>query len=309
MKKSSIDINEVSLPDYNHLIYNTSYHKTIYNHFQLFDDYSFPFVGILELKQYCVYITIYSGDIFPPKLDNNDIKPYLYIGSAYTCNVLDGYNGTVCSNQYKKLWTKERKHNKELFKTYIIKLFDDKAECNEYEGNLQLLNNAKYNPLYLNKVHSNKKFNYVVTEDMRKQMSERQKNRTISSETIERMRLANIGENNPMYGKCGELHHNYGKPMSEQQKQKLSEYAKLTQGGANNKKATEYHLIDPEGNKHIVIGGFEKFCNDNNISEGILRYNMGKGVIKSLQNNPKMTDKSFNTIGWSVTKVGRVHSK
>ena len=47
-----------------------------------------------------------------------------------------------------------------------------------------------------------------------------------TKEDLEKMRNANLGSKNPMYGKTGEKHHLYGKPCSEETKKKLSESKK-----------------------------------------------------------------------------------
>ena len=44
-----------------------------------------------------------------------------------------------------------------------------------------------------------------------------------SEETRQKQREAQLGEKNPMFGKTGEKNHNFGKPMSEEQKQKIGD--------------------------------------------------------------------------------------
>ena len=124
----------------------------------------------------------------------------------------------------------------------------------------------------------------------------------------EKLRLANLGENNPMYGKHGKDNPNYGVPFTDERKKKISNSAKLVQGGAGNAKATEYHLTDPNGMVHIVKGGLEQFCEEYNISEKVLRKYTDKGIIP-VNGRANATEKSKNTYGWTFSKIGRVHSK
>ena len=134
------------------------------------------------------------------------------------------------------------------------------------------------------------------------------KKKILSDEHKEKLRLANLGEKNPMYGKYGKDNPNYGVPFTEERKKKISDGAKLVQGGSGNAKATEYHLVDPTGTVHIVKGGLEQFCEEHNISEKVLRKYMDKGIIPINSRN-NATEKSKNTYGWSFSKIGRLHSK
>jgi hypothetical protein len=132
--------------------------------------------------------------------------------------------------------------------------------------------------------------------------------RTVSDETREKMRLANLGENNPMYGKHGKDNPNYGKPLSDDRKQKISESCKIARAGAGNSSANEYHLTDKNGAKYVVIGSLESFCTEHNISERVLRKYTDKGVIP-VNNRSNATDKSINTYGWTFSKIGKVNTK
>jgi hypothetical protein len=62
------------------------------------------------MSTYCIYLTIYLGDKLPP----------FYIGSTSIEKVKKGYCGSVTSVKYKHIWKSELKHNRHLFKTYII---------------------------------------------------------------------------------------------------------------------------------------------------------------------------------------------
>lgn len=54
-----------------------------------------------------------------------------------------------------------------------------------------------------------------------------------SQKTREKMRAANVGSNNPMYGKTGINAPNYKKSMSDEQKKKISESLKGKMAGTN----------------------------------------------------------------------------
>jgi hypothetical protein len=132
--------------------------------------------------------------------------------------------------------------------------------------------------------------------------------RIVSDETKEKLRLSNLGEKNPMYGKHGTDNPNYGVPLTEERKRKISEGCKIARAGTGSSTATEFHLTDTSGKVHIVIGTLRKFCVDNNISEKVIRKYMDKGVIPvNTRNNS--TEKSINTYGWSATKIGKIHTK
>lgn len=87
------------------------------------------------------------------------------------------------------------------------------------------------------------------------------------------------GEKNPMYGKFGKDHHNYGKPRSEETKKKISEATKaernhnygkhiteavkkkmaFMQIGSDHPLAKKYIIITPES-EEIPIHGIAEFC-------------------------------------------------
>jgi hypothetical protein len=95
---------------------------------------------------YCVYITFYLGNKLPP----------FYIGSTTVDNIINGYRGSVSSRRYKKIWEKELTENPELFKTSIIKMFNNRLEAYEHEKKLHNAFNVKTNDLYANTMHESK---------------------------------------------------------------------------------------------------------------------------------------------------------
>lgn len=70
-----------------------------------------------------------------------------------------------------------------------------------------------------------------------------------SEETKKKLTELNLGENNPMFGKCGALHHNYGKQISEEQKQKLlnANLGKIA-SDATKQKMSEAHMGEKNHN-------------------------------------------------------------
>lgn len=78
--------------------------------------------------------------------------------------------------------------------------------------------------------------------------------------------------------------------------------------GKENPRALTYKFISPVGDKYIVVGEFEKFCNDNNLSfSKMCRWkNKGKIINKISQNiTPQFvsTNLSDNCIGWDVMQI------
>ena len=91
-------------------------------------------------KQYCVYITFYRGNKLPP----------FYVGFSTVKKVNNGYNGSVSSKTYKNVWREERKENRNLFITKILKTFNSSEEARKYEEFVQRSLNVHRNPLYIN---------------------------------------------------------------------------------------------------------------------------------------------------------------
>lgn len=92
------------------------------------------------MKTYCVYLTVYRGNKLPP----------FYIGYSSVDKIENGYNGSVSSKTFKDAWSSERKHNRHLFSTRVIKTFNSSAAAREYEEKVQRHLNVHKNPLYTN---------------------------------------------------------------------------------------------------------------------------------------------------------------
>ncbi len=111
-----------------------------------------------------------------------------------------------------------------------------------------------------------------------------------------------------MYGRRGADNPNYGKTLSVEHKKKISEGCKQKLAFMPKLNTVEYHLIDPDGNLHIVTTGLQCFCNEHNMSEDIIRKHTNKGIIPTI-NSSSSTEKSRNTYGWSSVKIGKVNIK
>lgn len=80
-----------------------------------------------------------------------DKLPKWYIGSSYEEKILKGYNGTVCSLEYKSTYINEQKNNKHLFKTRILSYHNDSTSAREEELRLQKMHSVVKNKNYINK--------------------------------------------------------------------------------------------------------------------------------------------------------------
>lgn len=90
---------------------------------------------------YCVYLTIYHGNLLPP----------FYIGSKDKNSILNGYRGSVVSKEYKDIFKSELKQNPHLFKCRIISEHTSRFDAYQKEKKLQSILNVIENPLYINK--------------------------------------------------------------------------------------------------------------------------------------------------------------
>lgn len=96
--------------------------------------------------KYCTYITTYSGNLLPP----------FYIGFVKTEKILKGYRGSVSSIKYKQIWIEELNNNPHLFKTTILKYFDNHNGAAAHEEMLLRHFCAHKNPMYINMSIGNK---------------------------------------------------------------------------------------------------------------------------------------------------------
>lgn len=196
------------------------------------------------IENYCVYFTIYRGNMMPP----------FYIGSSSISKVLNGYNGSPSSSKYKKIWKIERKNNHSKFKTTILKKFNTREEAAKFELKIQIMLRVHANPLYINMGYFHAghivynmclencakmaKMNKGVprSEETKKKISESNKGKKLSDETKLKIGFAS---KNRIHRKLtedekikiserqkGEKHHFYGKQLTDEHKLNLSKSTK-----------------------------------------------------------------------------------
>lgn len=90
---------------------------------------------------YVTYLTTYRGSRMP----------MFYVGSTSLKRIENGYNGTVCSREYKTIWNYERKHNPHLFTTRILTQHKTRQDALARERAFHLSLSVLHNPLYINK--------------------------------------------------------------------------------------------------------------------------------------------------------------
>lgn len=194
---------------------------------------------------YCTYLTIYSGNKLPP----------FYIGSTSVSNIDKGYNGSVKSKKYKKIWIDEINNNPELFKTIIISKHKSRKDALKKELFFQRSLNVVKNPMYINQSMAapNGYFGRNVYK-----------------------------ENHPNYGKRGKEVNWYGKKRSKKSKDNYSK-SKL---GHKNPMASEYILYDNNDKIIIKAKTLNKFmseCDDINLNKSLRN-----AICKSYKTNTKI---------------------
>ena len=193
---------------------------------------------------FVVYLTIYKGNLLPP----------FYIGSTTEEKIKNGYNGSVKSYMYKKIWNHEKTNNPHLFKTIILKKFNSRKKALLQEEKIHRQFSVHTNPLYINMAIANSKHVYMTKEicqkisttkkgqkypkrstEHRKNLSESLKGRSISTETKNKISEAGKGRIPWNKGKKGIYSDEYiqklsashkGQKHSEEQKKKISESIK-----------------------------------------------------------------------------------
>jgi hypothetical protein len=121
-----------------------------------------------EIRDWVVYLTLYLGDLMPRR----------YIGSTYQARIdKEGYNGTVDSKDYKKIWLSERKNNPHLFKTRVLERgFPSQEAARTREGEIQRAYDVVRSDMYINKSYADGNFHSdrtgsKHTAESRKKMS------------------------------------------------------------------------------------------------------------------------------------------
>ena len=97
---------------------------------------------------YCVYLTVYSGNLLP----------MFYIGSSSVKKIQNGYCGSISSKKYKNIFLKEKKENPSFFRTHIISQHKIRSQATEKEYKLQKQLKVAISPLYINECYASKYF-------------------------------------------------------------------------------------------------------------------------------------------------------
>lgn len=196
---------------------------------------------------YCVYLTLYFGNMLPRR----------YIGSCKLEKIKNGYNGSVSSKKYKKIYEEEQRNNKHLFKTRVLSVHETGVEAREKELDLHINYDVVLSEKYFNESlaqpkgffgrgvsgennpmygRSRKGEKHKGGENISKSLREFFKSDKGLEEREKRSkRLA--GENNPMYGKThteeerikrsiaysNEGNPMYGKTHTEETRKKISD--------------------------------------------------------------------------------------
>ena len=132
-----------------------------------------------------------------------------------------GFNAFEVDEEFDIAYSQEELNKLEYMYIEIYKTRNPKYGYNYRYGG----NNGKLSEETKRKLSEINKGKHL-SEEHKQKIGEASKGRKHTEETKQYLREINSGENNPMYGKCGELHHNYGKPISEEQKIKISETLK-----------------------------------------------------------------------------------
>lgn len=198
---------------------------------------------IYPAKKYCVYLTTYLGNKFPP----------FYIGSSSIDKIEKGYRGTVASKKYKKLFCQELKNNPQLFKTQIVATYHSRKMALYREKILQIKLNVVKSTMYINQ--SIAQLNGCHGMSVR-------------------------GEDSPVYGrKCSRLER-YANSLriKEAWKNTNSGYHSpdfKTKKIQTNGKKRRYLVVRPDGKK-IVVNRLRDFCRENGLTH-VLMLAVAKG--------------------------------
>lgn len=114
----------------------------------------------------------------------------------------------------------------------------------------------------------------------------------INEKERERMRLRVLGENNPMYGMCGELNPFYGKKLPEEARRTLSEKAKLRyENMSDEEKEANRIRLDKAREKVIALGGgFKGHNHTEEAKKRISEAQKGKFVSEETKKRMKQTN-------------------
>lgn len=193
------------------------------------------------MKDFCVYLTEYSGNKMPSK----------YIGSTSIQKINNGYCGSVHSKQWKDIFKSEIKENKHLFIVTILSTHDTKQEALNEELRLHKLYNVVKSDEFINLSEAringffgrdvsgvlNPMYGVKCLKETKIKLSLKNKGRKNTDETRLKKSLSKLGELNPQYNKphteetknkisnskIGKQSWNKGLPCSDETKRKISE--------------------------------------------------------------------------------------
>jgi NUMOD3 motif len=155
---------------------------------------------MMGAAMYCVYVTLYSGNLLPP----------FYIGSSTVDKVREGYRGSVSSRRYGSIWKQELIRNPGLFKTKIISFHETRKEALAKERILHQALSVVESAMYINMVVAGEKFDFsgrkhapvsiqkmknrVMTDEHRAKIANAAKGRKQSAETVANRVAKNTGQ-------------------------------------------------------------------------------------------------------------------
>ena len=155
----------------------------------------------------------------------NKINGKVYVGShSWDGEGLDKnyyVSGTAITRAVKK-------YGKENFQVEVLYYYDTIEECRADEERILTEYDVKNCPHSYNCKNSaigwtsEELTGRTHTEDTKKKMSQAHKGKTLSENTRNKISEAKKGENNPMYGRTGEKSHLYGKPHTEEHRNKIA---------------------------------------------------------------------------------------
>ncbi len=159
----------------------------------------------MENHKYCVYLTEYKGD----KL------PQFYIGSSSIEKVQNGYNGSVSSKKYGKIYKQEQKENKHLFETLILRSCINRKFALKAENYIQKQYNVVKSELFMNqsfasvngffgmnkKGKNNPNYGKFHSEETKEKISKGRLGKTHTEKVKSKMSNDRKGKGNNMYAK------------------------------------------------------------------------------------------------------------
>jgi len=239
-----------------------------------------------------VYITHYTGNKLPP----------FYIGSSSERKVINGYNGSVKSKKYKKIYDYEQKENKHLFKTKILSYHKTTEDALEEELRLQKKHLVVKNNKYFNESYAqpNGFFGRDVSGKLNPMYG---KTRYVSEETKRKISISNMGKtHNDEYKKMmSEKHSKSNNPFYNKKHSKESIIKmKKAQKGKNNGNAKIIEIFNNNDELQFTCkGNFSKICKDNglpyrSLMKGKPLYQSASALTLAKRNN----NEKF--IGWYI---------